>query len=80
MINNRLNPFVEAADPDEIAAPQPDVDPEAPLPPAQDLWDTLVAVLRVIGYTEEFAKAHPNLPVSEGVRLFLAETKAGAYS
>jgi hypothetical protein len=43
------------------------------LPPAQDLWDTLVAVLNVIGYTEEFAQAHPDLTVSEGVRLFLAE-------
>ena len=37
-----------------------------------DLRDTLFAVLRAIGYTEEFAEAHPDLKVSEGVKLFLA--------
>ena len=39
---------------------------------AQDAMDTLVAVLNAIGYTEEFAAAHPELKVSEGVKLFLA--------
>lgn len=37
-----------------------------------DLRDTLFAVLRAIGYTEEFAEANPDLKVSEGVKLFLA--------
>ena len=37
-----------------------------------DLSDTLFAVLRSIGYTEEFAEAHLDLKVSEGVKLFLA--------
>ena len=38
----------------------------------QDHFDTLLAVLNAIGYTEEFAAAHPDLKVSEGVKLFLA--------
>lgn len=37
-----------------------------------DYLDTLTAVLNVIGYTEEFAARHPDLKVSEGVKLFLA--------
>lgn len=40
--------------------------------PARDYLDTLTAVLNAIGYTEEFAAAHPDLKVSEGVKLFLA--------
>jgi hypothetical protein len=39
---------------------------------AKDAMDTLIAVLNAIGYTEEFAATHPDLKVSEGVRLFLA--------
>ncbi|WP_197962687.1 hypothetical protein [Burkholderia cenocepacia] len=47
---------------------------------AEDALDTLVAVLNAIGYTEEFAAAHPALKVSEGVKLFLAQApnQAGA--
>ncbi|MEJ0004413.1 MAG: DUF3850 domain-containing protein [Pararobbsia sp.] len=47
---------------------------------ANDAMDTLVAVLNAIGYTEEFAKAHPDLKVSEGVRLFLAMRASEAAS
>jgi hypothetical protein len=43
---------------------------------AKDATDTLVAVLNAIGYTEEFAAAHPDLKVSEGVKLFLASQAA----
>lgn len=42
-------------------------------PAARDYLDTLTAVLNAIGYTEEFAASHPDLKVSEGVKLFLAE-------
>lgn len=41
-------------------------------PTARDYLDTLTAVLNAIGYTEEFAASHPDLKVSEGVKLFLA--------
>jgi hypothetical protein len=44
-----------------------------------DAMDTLVAVLNAIGYTEEFAEAHPTLKVSEGVKLFLSEQGHIAY-
>jgi hypothetical protein len=43
----------------------------------RDLLDTLIAVLNVIGYTEEFAMEHPALRVSEGVRAFI-EQEGGA--
>jgi hypothetical protein len=41
---------------------------------ADDALETLVAVLNAISYTEEFAEAHPTLKVSEGVKLFLAQS------
>ncbi|WP_232356647.1 hypothetical protein [Burkholderia multivorans] len=44
---------------------------EAAAADKRDALDTLVAVLNAIGYTEEFAAAHPDLKVSEGVALFL---------
>lgn len=48
------------------AAPKPASEQQA------DYLDTLTAVLNAIGYTEEFAARHPDLKVSEGVKLFLA--------
>ncbi|UEP42716.1 helix-turn-helix domain-containing protein [Burkholderia sp. B21-005] len=45
---------------------------------AKDAMDTLVAVLNAIGYTEEFAAAHPDLKVSEGVKLFLSQQTQAA--
>ena len=38
----------------------------------ENAMDTLVAVLNAIGYTEEFAAQHPDMKVSESVKLFLA--------
>jgi hypothetical protein len=59
------------------AAPTPTVAADAVVPQGEkDAVDTLVAVLNVIGYTEEFAQAHPDLKVSEGVKLFLSEQAA----
>jgi hypothetical protein len=59
------------------AAPTPTVAVDAVAPQGEkDAVDTLVAVLNVIGYTEEFALAHPDLKVSEGVRLFLSQKAA----
>ncbi|UQN68052.1 hypothetical protein L0Z11_10075 [Burkholderia multivorans] len=46
---------------------------EAAAADERDALDTLVAVLNAIGYTEEFAAAHPDLKVSEGVALFLSQ-------
>ncbi|MDR9240769.1 hypothetical protein [Burkholderia multivorans] len=46
---------------------------EAAAADKRDALDTLVAVLNAIGYTEEFAAAHPDLKVSEGVALFLSQ-------
>jgi hypothetical protein len=43
----------------------------------KDSMDTLVAMLNAICYTEEFAEAHPNLKVSEGVKLFLQQRADG---
>ncbi|WP_254212696.1 hypothetical protein [Burkholderia multivorans] len=48
-------------------------DLEAAAADKRDALDTLVAVLNAIGYTEEFAAAHPDLKVSEGVALFLSQ-------
>lgn len=45
---------------------------------SKDAMDTLVAVLDAIGYTEDFAAQHPDMKVSEGVKLFLATHSAGA--
>ncbi|WP_205169351.1 hypothetical protein [Burkholderia sp. LMG 13014] len=45
---------------------------------AKDAMDTLVAVLNAIGYTEEFATTHPDLKVSEGVKLFLSQQTQAA--
>ncbi|MCA8260859.1 hypothetical protein LGM79_10055 [Burkholderia multivorans] len=46
---------------------------EAAAADKRDYLDTLVQVLNVIGYSEEFAAAHHDLKVSEGVKLFLAQ-------
>ncbi|HEF4749712.1 TPA: hypothetical protein SAO13_003715 [Burkholderia multivorans] len=46
---------------------------EAAAADKRDYLDTLVQVLNVIGYSEEFAAAYPDLKVSEGVKLFLAQ-------
>lgn len=40
---------------------------------AKDAVDTLIAVLEEIGYTQEFAAAHPDMKVSDGVRMFIAQ-------
>jgi hypothetical protein len=44
-------------------------------PSARDYLDTLTAVLNAIGYKEEFAAAHLDLKVSDGVKLFLAKQR-----
>ncbi|CAG9259489.1 hypothetical protein BDI4_600036 [Burkholderia diffusa] len=51
---------------------------EAAAADKRDYLDTFVQVLNVIGYSEEFAEANPDLKVSEGVKLFLAQRQEGS--